>query len=127
MGVRKDTDVAQRVRRNRGDERNDHAGLDFDFAVLGDDESGSVAACARHAIHLRGADQAITAFRNARPDGRVLLGQPLPALSREIYQIGVELETQRNRSIDFFVARQYDVRAAGSRLTAAGISLAFRY
>jgi len=48
-------------------------------------------------------------------------------LSREYYQVGVEFETQRNRSIDFFVARQYDVRAAGSRLTAAGISLSFRY
>jgi len=48
-------------------------------------------------------------------------------LSREYYQVGVELETHRNRSIDFFVARQYDVRAAGSRLTAAGITLSFRY
>ena len=55
------------------------------------------------------------------------MGQRLLALSREYYQIGVELETQRNRSIDFFVARQYDVRTAGSRLTAAGITLSFRY
>jgi hypothetical protein len=48
-------------------------------------------------------------------------------LTREYYQVGVEFETHRNRSVDFFVARQYDVRAAGSRLTAAGIALSFRY
>ncbi|MFM1987270.1 MAG: hypothetical protein RJA99_227 [Pseudomonadota bacterium] len=47
--------------------------------------------------------------------------------SRQYYQVGVELETARNRSIEFFVARQYDVRVSGSQLTAAGITLSFRY
>ena len=48
-------------------------------------------------------------------------------LSREYDQVGVEFETHRNRAVDCFLARQYDVRAAGSRLTAAGIALSFRY
>jgi hypothetical protein len=47
--------------------------------------------------------------------------------SRRYYQLGVELETSRNRSIEFFVARQYDIRASGAQLTAAGITLSFRY
>lgn len=47
--------------------------------------------------------------------------------SREYYQAGVEFETARNRSIDVFFARQNDVRASGARLTAAGISMTFRY
>jgi hypothetical protein len=48
-------------------------------------------------------------------------------LSREYDQVGVEFETHRNRAVDCFLTRQYDVRAAGSRLTAAGIALSFRY
>ena len=47
--------------------------------------------------------------------------------SREYYQAGVEFETTRNRSIEFFFARQYDVRASGARLSAAGITMTFRY
>jgi hypothetical protein len=49
------------------------------------------------------------------------------AWSREYYQVGVEFETSRSHSVDLFVARQYDIRAAGSRITAGGIALSFRY
>lgn len=47
--------------------------------------------------------------------------------TREFYQVGVEFETHKGHSWDFFVARQNDVRTTGSRITVGGIALAFRY
>ena len=47
--------------------------------------------------------------------------------TREFYQVGVEFETHKGHSWDFFVARQNDARTTGSRITVGGIALAFRY
>jgi hypothetical protein len=49
------------------------------------------------------------------------------AWSREYYQGGVEFETRNGHSIDLFLARQYDDRVQGARITVGGIGLSLRY
>jgi hypothetical protein len=49
------------------------------------------------------------------------------AWSRRFFQVGVEFELARDRSVDVYLATQDDRRTAGSELRALGVALTFRY
>jgi hypothetical protein len=49
------------------------------------------------------------------------------AWSRRFFQVGVEFELDRERSVDVYFATQDDRRAAGAELRALGIAFTFRY
>lgn len=49
------------------------------------------------------------------------------AISRRFVQLGVEFDVARDRTLDLFLARQRDLRQAGSTLNIGGVALTLRY